>query len=189
MISSCYLLPLPIHNFVTPPCTHSGNRQHPCCPRCCSPPSHTCYLLCTSPCSRSICPTKSSRYFCSDRCQAQLCFSLLLTHCPGAVSNCRSSACSVANHWYPAGFVTKRYTSRTSIFNTSWPRLAKMHISHPVLQPSSLPSMRAIATQPFCRLGENRMALEISSFNSICSSLVLTLSGRLSYLLDQIHGV
>lgn len=51
MISSCYLLPLPIHNFVTPPCTHSGNRQHPCCPGCCPPPSHARYLLCTSPCS------------------------------------------------------------------------------------------------------------------------------------------
>lgn len=57
---------------MTPPCTHSGNRQHPCCPRCCSPPSHTCYLLCTSLCTQALCPTKSLPYFCSDWHEVQL---------------------------------------------------------------------------------------------------------------------
>lgn len=142
MISSCYLLPLPIHNFVTPPCTHSGNRQHPCCPGCCSPPSHTSYLLRTSPRSRSVCPTKSSRR--SPRRQAQLCF-ILPPRCPGAASNCQAFSTFCGKWLVPAGFVTRRYTSRTAVFKPSRPRLAKTHVSRPVLQRSSLSSMRAIA--------------------------------------------
>lgn len=52
----CY--PFPYTIFVTPPCAHSGNRQHPCCPCCCSPPSHTCHQLCASPRTQAPCPTK-----------------------------------------------------------------------------------------------------------------------------------
>lgn len=60
--------------------------------------------------------------------------------------------------------------------------------THTVLQPSSLPSTCALAAPPPCGLGEILMALE-PYFNSIHSSLILTLPGRLSCFLDQIHGV
>lgn len=150
------------------------DRQHPCCPRCCPHPA-TRYLLHTSPCSQPICPTDCSWDFGSHQCQAQLCFTLPLLHCavsnhqefiPGHITG--TQQVSTPKHAPPGLEIQPQLatTGKGAGFTSSF--------ASQLSSPHTTPSL--------CRPGENLMALGIPSLSSICSSLVLTLPGRLCHI-------
>lgn len=119
--------------------------------------------LCCAHCSCSVlCPALQW--------PAQLCL-LLFTYCPHAGAAARAQLMIS-----PSSQQVLSLQGQAQLATGS-----KDAHTHAVLQPSSLPSTHALAAPHPCGLGETQMALE-PYFNSIHSSLILTLPGRLCHV-------